>query len=113
MADLIAAVTARERAVTGATHKDQAQAHQRWMEYLDSIGLAHDPYLDGFTRCQRNLIICAFVTEKSETDDFQVILSKPWLQEQSEIPFQVYARPSGETVDLTHPKTRIFNLVSF
>jgi hypothetical protein len=32
------------------------------MEYLDSIGLAHDPYLNGFTRCQHNLIICAFAT---------------------------------------------------
>jgi hypothetical protein len=32
------------------------------MEYLDSIGLAHDPYFDKFTRYQRNLIICAFAT---------------------------------------------------
>ncbi len=51
--------------------------------------------------------------QQSETDNFQVILSKPWLQEQSEIPFQVYAWLSGKMVDLTHPKTRIFNLVSF
>jgi hypothetical protein len=41
------------------------------------------------------------------------MLSKPWLQAQSEIPFQVYARPSDNTVDLTHPKTKTFNLVSF
>ncbi len=51
--------------------------------------------------------------QQSEMDNFQAILSKPWLQEQSEIPFQVYAQPSGKTVDLTHPKTRIFNLVFF
>ncbi len=51
--------------------------------------------------------------QQSEMDNFQAILLKPWLQEQSEIPFQVYAQPSGKTVNLTHPKTRIFNLVSF
>ncbi len=29
--------------------------------------------------------------QQLETDDFQAMLSKPWLQAQSEIPFQVYA----------------------
>jgi len=66
LADLIAAATARERAVTGATHDDQARAHQRWKEYLESIGLGDDPFLDNFTRCQRNLLICAFATAVRE-----------------------------------------------
>jgi hypothetical protein len=55
----------------------------------------------------------AHLLQQSEMDDFQAILLKPWLQEQSEIPFQVYAQPSGKMVDPTHPKTRIFNLVFF
>jgi len=66
VADLIAAATAREGAVTGATHEDQARAQRRWDEYLKSIGLEHDPFLDTFTRCQRNLIICAFATAVRE-----------------------------------------------
>ncbi len=48
-----------------------------------------------------------------EMEDFQATLSKPWLHEQSEIPFQVYARPSGSTDAQTHQKTKTFNLVSF
>jgi hypothetical protein len=49
----------------------------------------------------------------SEKEDFQAMLSKPWLLEQSEIPFQVYARPSGSMDNPTHPKTKTFNLASF
>ena len=60
MADLIAAATAREGAVTGATHEDQARAQRQWDEYLKSIGLEHDPFLDTFT------IICAFATAVCE-----------------------------------------------
>jgi hypothetical protein len=66
VADLIAAATARERAVTGATHEDQARAQRQWTEYLESIGLDHDPYLDTFNRSQRNLLICAFATAVRE-----------------------------------------------
>jgi hypothetical protein len=62
VADLITAATARERAVTGATHEDQARAQRRWIEYLKSIGLSHDPFLDSLNRCQWNLLICAFAT---------------------------------------------------
>jgi hypothetical protein len=51
--------------------------------------------------------------QPSEKQDFQAMLSKPWLQEQSEIPFQVYARPSGSTDAQTHQKTKTFNLASF
>ncbi len=49
----------------------------------------------------------------SEKQDFQAMRLKPWLQEQSEIPFQVYAQPSRSTDALTHPKTKTFNLASF
>jgi hypothetical protein len=36
------------------------------MEYLESIGLAHNPFLNKFDRCQRNLLICAFATSIRE-----------------------------------------------
>jgi hypothetical protein len=51
--------------------------------------------------------------QQSEKEDFQGMLSKPWLLEQSEIPFQVYALPSRSMDDPTHPKTKTFNLASF
>ncbi len=51
--------------------------------------------------------------QQSEKEDFQGMLSKPWLLEQSEIPFQVYARPSGSMNNPTHPMTKTFNLASF
>jgi hypothetical protein len=58
--DLVAAETAREGAVTGSTHENQARSWRRFNKYLDSIGLAHDPYLESFSRSQRNRIIGAF-----------------------------------------------------
>jgi hypothetical protein len=66
MADLIAAATAHDRAVMGATHEDQAWSHRQWIEYLKSIGLSHDPFLNRFNRCQQNLLICAFATAVRE-----------------------------------------------
>ncbi len=51
--------------------------------------------------------------QQSENEDLKGMLSKPWLLEQSEIPFQVYARPSGSMNNPTHPKTKTFNLASF
>jgi hypothetical protein len=66
VADLIAAATARERAVTGATHEDQARAQHQWTKYLESIGLNHNPYLNSFNRSQQNLLICAFATAVRE-----------------------------------------------
>ena len=51
--------------------------------------------------------------QPSEKQDFQAMLSKPWLQEQSGIPSQVYARPSGITDARTHQKTKTFNFASF
>jgi hypothetical protein len=60
VADLVAAKTAREGAVTGSTHESQAQSWQQFSKYLDSIGLGHDVFLESFTRSQRNKIIGAF-----------------------------------------------------
>ena len=60
MADLIAAAAASEGAVTGGTHESQARSWRRFTEYLDSIGLRHDHYLDSFTRPQQHKIMCAF-----------------------------------------------------
>ena len=60
MVDLVAAETAREGAVTGGTHENQARSWRRFTKYLDSIGLGHDLYLESLTRTQRNRIIGAF-----------------------------------------------------
>lgn len=60
MADLVAAAVASEGAVTGGTHESQARSWRRFKEYLDSIGLSHDYYLDSFTRAQQHKIMCAF-----------------------------------------------------
>ncbi len=60
VADLVAAETSREGAVTGGTHKNQALPWQRFSRYLESIGISHDIFLDSFTRSQRNKIIGAF-----------------------------------------------------
>ncbi len=51
--------------------------------------------------------------QPSEKEDSQATLSKLWLLEQSEIPFQVNAQPSKSMDIPTHPKTRNFNLASF
>jgi len=60
MADLIAAAVASEGAVTGGTHESQARSWRRFKEYLDSVGLSHDYFLDSFTRPQQHKIMCAF-----------------------------------------------------
>jgi hypothetical protein len=36
------------------------------IEYLELIGLAHNPFLNRFNRCQQNLLICAFATAIKE-----------------------------------------------
>ena len=60
LADLHAAKTAREGAVTGKTHADQARAWARWKQWCESIGVDNDVLLDGFTRHQRLQLIGAF-----------------------------------------------------
>jgi hypothetical protein len=103
VADLVAAETAREGAVTGSIHENQSRSWRQFSKYLDFIGLSHDPYLESFTRSQWNKII----------DYIQERLMAPWLQEQSEIPSRMYLRPSGKTADPTQPRTRIYSLASF
>jgi hypothetical protein len=44
---------------------------------------------------------------------FQDLLMTDWLKEQSRIPSQMYARPSGNTDGQTQPKTQTASLVSF
>jgi hypothetical protein len=51
--------------------------------------------------------------QQSEKEDFQGILLKPWLLEQSEVPFQVYAWSFGSMDNPIHSKTETFNLASF
>ena len=60
LADLHAAKTAREGAVTGKTHADQARAWTKWKQWCGSIGVDNDVLLDGFTRHQRLKLIGAF-----------------------------------------------------
>ena len=60
MADLEAAETAREGAVTGKTHADQARAMRRWATYSESIGIKGDVFLDFFTKGQRIKLMGAF-----------------------------------------------------
>jgi hypothetical protein len=60
VADLFAAETAREGAVTGSTHENHTWSWNCFTKYLDSIGLSHDVFLDSFTRSKRNKIIGAF-----------------------------------------------------
>jgi hypothetical protein len=60
VADIVAAETSREGAVTGGTHENQARSWRRFSQYLESIGLGHDIFLDSFTRSQRNKILGAF-----------------------------------------------------
>jgi hypothetical protein len=60
MVDLSAAEAAREGAVTGKTHEDQARAWRRFREWCDSVGLIDDYYLENFSRGQRIRLIGAF-----------------------------------------------------
>jgi hypothetical protein len=59
MADLVAAETTHERAVTGSTHKNRWSWHC-FTKNLASINLVHDIFLEPFTGSQQNKIIGAF-----------------------------------------------------
>ena len=58
MDDLIVVEIARQGAVTGGTHKSQARSWRRYIEYIKSIGLGHDPFLNELNKVQRNQIMC-------------------------------------------------------
>jgi hypothetical protein len=62
MADLQAAGAACDNAVTqGTNNKEQIRSWKRWLEYLTSIGLGDDVFLDELTRSQRHRILSAFI----------------------------------------------------
>jgi hypothetical protein len=60
VADVVAAETAREGAVTGSTHENHARLWNCFTKYLAYIGLSQDVFLDSFTRSERNKIIGTF-----------------------------------------------------
>jgi hypothetical protein len=60
VADLVAAETSCEGAVTRSTHKNHTQLWHCFSRNLKSIGIGHNIFLDSFTRSQRNKIIGAF-----------------------------------------------------
>jgi len=61
MVDLQAAESARSHSVTQATSKEHIRSWKRWLEYLDSIGIEDDEFLDAFTRSQRHRLLGAFM----------------------------------------------------
>jgi len=61
MADLSAADSARAEAVTEGTHKEQIRSWKRWIEYLTSVGIQDDLFLDTFTPSQRQRLLRAFM----------------------------------------------------
>jgi hypothetical protein len=79
---------------------------------LNTLGLTRTPSSTASTDAS-GTSLSAPLPQPSEKQEFQAMLSKPWLQEQSEIPSQVYARPSGSTDARTLQKTKTFNLASF
>ncbi len=66
MADCIADQITHEQAVERGTHKKQAQAWRHWKEYIESIRIKNDDYLENFTREQRHTIIGAFALALQE-----------------------------------------------
>jgi hypothetical protein len=60
MADLVAAETSHEGAVTGSTHKNHARTWHHFSKYLGSISIGHDVFLDFFKKSQQNKIIGTF-----------------------------------------------------
>ena len=67
MADLAAAEVAREGAVTGKTHEDQARAWGRWEKWCDSVGLIDDVFLDDIdNKGQRIRLVGAFAMAMRE-----------------------------------------------
>ena len=112
MADLAAAETAREGAVTGKTHADQPRAWSRWERYCGSIEIIEDEFLDQFTRGQQTRIMGAFPW-LSVKEDFQDHLMEPWLKAQSEVPFNMSHRPSGKITGQTKQKMKTATLEEF
>eukprot|EP00984_Skeletonema_dohrnii_P016767 scaffold7500_cov75-Skeletonema_dohrnii-CCMP3373.AAC.3 len=66
MADLNAAEVARQAAVSGKTHDDQARAFRRWNEWCSQVGLDEDRFLDFFSRYERIRLLGAFAMAMRE-----------------------------------------------
>jgi hypothetical protein len=56
---------------------------------------------------------CALLPWLCDKRDFQEHLMTDWLRKQSEIPYRMYARPSGNTGNQTQPRTMTYSLASF
>jgi hypothetical protein len=66
VADCVAAQITHEQAVERGTHEKQARAWKHWGEYIESIRIKNDDYLENFTREQRRTIIGAFALALQE-----------------------------------------------
>jgi hypothetical protein len=60
LADLLAAESAAKGAVEPSTSSKQALAWKRYQQYIKSIAISDDPYLDNFTKIQKIKILSAF-----------------------------------------------------
>jgi hypothetical protein len=60
LADLTAAQSASKAAVVEGTNAKQVRAWSRYSQYLLSIGLQNDPYLDDFQRGEKHRLLSAF-----------------------------------------------------
>jgi hypothetical protein len=111
MADCIAAQAACETAVTGKTHKDQAQLWKQWTTYCSWIGI-NDPFLDNFTCHALIKLLGAFAIAMQEAH-FQHHLMSDWLKAQSQVPSHMYVGPSASTADPIYPWMTTARLDSF
>jgi hypothetical protein len=66
LGDLSAAFVSANNAVVQGTSEKQLRAWRRYKDYLMSIGLQHDLFLEGFNRGQRIKILCAFAQSVRE-----------------------------------------------
>ena len=82
---ITSAETSTEKAVTRATHADQARAWGRWNKWCTEVRLKCDIYLDSFNSDQKIRLLGAFAMALTR-EDFCQKLMKPWLRAQSKIP---------------------------
>jgi hypothetical protein len=57
---LLATASAAAQGVTAGTSKKSNTAWERWIQFLHSIGLPNDPFLDELDRGQRHRLLCTF-----------------------------------------------------
>jgi hypothetical protein len=66
MGDLSAAISSANNSVVKGTSEKQIRAWRRYNEYLLSIGVTNDPFLENFDRGQRQKILSAFAQSVRE-----------------------------------------------